>query len=123
MIEVCLALAVWHEARGEPELGQKLVAAVVLNRVKDKAYPNDVCKVVFDKKQFSFIEQSKEVFVTLPEKERKEWITKASKWMREGPINSRVTHFHSINVAPWWSKSFERITRVGNHVFYSKETY
>jgi spore germination cell wall hydrolase CwlJ-like protein len=35
----CLATAIYFEARGEPEDGQLAVAQVVLNRVKNPAYP------------------------------------------------------------------------------------
>ena len=35
----CLATAIYFEARGEPEEGQLAVAQVVLNRVKNPAYP------------------------------------------------------------------------------------
>ena len=43
----CLATAIYFEARGEPEHGQLAVAQVVLNRVKNPAYPNTICGVVY----------------------------------------------------------------------------
>ena len=43
---VCLALNVYHEAKNQSFLGQVAVAQVVMNRVKDKRYPNTVCEVV-----------------------------------------------------------------------------
>ncbi len=49
----CLALVVYVEARGEPLDGQLMVAEVVLNRVAIEAYPDTVCDVAFDPKQFS----------------------------------------------------------------------
>ena len=42
----CLAMAVYFEARSEPESGQRQVAFVVLNRVDHGAFPNDACAVV-----------------------------------------------------------------------------
>ena len=56
----CLAQAVYFEARSEPFEGQVAVAYVILNRVKDRRYPNDICAVVFQNEkrrhlcQFSF---------------------------------------------------------------------
>ena len=56
----CLATAIYFEARGEPERGQIAVAQVVLNRLKNPAYPNTICAVVYQNKnkrnacQFSF---------------------------------------------------------------------
>jgi spore germination cell wall hydrolase CwlJ-like protein len=43
---LCLALTIYHEARGEPLDGQIAVAQVVMNRVRDPRYPDDVCSVV-----------------------------------------------------------------------------
>lgn len=51
---LCLSSVIYWEARGEPLQGQIAVAQVVLNRVKSKQYPNTVCKVVKQKKQFSW---------------------------------------------------------------------
>jgi N-acetylmuramoyl-L-alanine amidase len=42
----CLALNVYHEARGESIRGQMAVVAVTLNRVKLSSFPNTVCAVV-----------------------------------------------------------------------------
>lgn len=44
-----LARAVYSEARGEPYEGQVAVAAVVLNRVKSKDFPNTIKDVIFQK--------------------------------------------------------------------------
>lgn len=54
---MCLALAIYAEARGEPEPGYWMVAAVVMNRVESPRYPNDVCAVIAQRKQFSFTAQ------------------------------------------------------------------
>ena len=43
----CLALNIYHEAKGESELGQRAVAYVTLNRAHDPAYPDDICDVVY----------------------------------------------------------------------------
>ena len=47
---MCLALAVYHEARGENLDGQLAVAEVVINRVQDNGFPDDICAVVKQKK-------------------------------------------------------------------------
>src|SRR3546814_6571186 len=44
----CLALNVYHEARGEPLDGMIGVALVVMHRVADKQHPNTVCGVIAD---------------------------------------------------------------------------
>lgn len=55
----CLAVAIHLESRSEPLLGQQLVAKVILNRVKDPSFPDSICKVVFQPKQFSWYNQGK----------------------------------------------------------------
>jgi len=51
---VCLAQALYYEARSEPLDGQLLVAEVVLNRVKHEDFPDTVCEVIYDADQFSW---------------------------------------------------------------------
>src|SRR5262249_54575170 len=56
----CLAAAIYFEARGESVKGQAAVAQVVLNRVRNPAYPKSICGVVYQNQkwrnrcQFSF---------------------------------------------------------------------
>ncbi|HEX8380378.1 MAG TPA: cell wall hydrolase, partial [Allosphingosinicella sp.] len=52
----CLANAVYFEARSEPIEGQLAVAEVVLNRAASGRYPTDLCAVITQKAQFSFIQ-------------------------------------------------------------------
>jgi len=42
----CLALNLYFEARGEPDLGKVGVGQVVMNRVFDRRFPKTVCDVV-----------------------------------------------------------------------------
>jgi len=50
----CGAQNIYHESRGESNLGQIAVAHVVRNRVESPKYPNTVCEVVWQPKQFSW---------------------------------------------------------------------
>ena len=42
----CLALNVYHESKNQSIYGQYAVAQVVMNRVKDERFPNNICDVV-----------------------------------------------------------------------------
>ena len=42
----CLALNMYHEARGQGSAGLLAVSSVVLNRVNDKRFPNTICEVI-----------------------------------------------------------------------------
>ena len=43
---VCLALNIYFEAQNQPVEGQIAVSQVVMNRVRDARFPDEVCKVV-----------------------------------------------------------------------------
>jgi len=55
----CLALNIYHEARGETFEGKLAVAAVTLNRVRHKRFPDGVCEVVWQPRQFSWTHDGK----------------------------------------------------------------
>lgn len=55
----CLALNIYHEARGEPIDGQLAVAIVTMNRVRSDKYPNTVCRVVWQHRQFSWTQDGR----------------------------------------------------------------
>ena len=51
----CIAVAVYHEARGESLEGQMAVAKVIMNRAASGKYPTSWCGVVKQPWQFSFV--------------------------------------------------------------------
>jgi N-acetylmuramoyl-L-alanine amidase len=51
----CLAETIYHEARGEPMDGQQTVGSVVLKRAGTEGFPDTICKVVYQPKQFSWV--------------------------------------------------------------------
>lgn len=52
---ICLALNIYHEARSESILGQTAVTQVVMNRVNSSKYPDNICEVITDRHQFSWV--------------------------------------------------------------------
>jgi spore germination cell wall hydrolase CwlJ-like protein len=44
---ICLAKAIYFEARGEPEITKKAIAKVILNRKLHPKFPKTICSVVF----------------------------------------------------------------------------
>ncbi len=142
---MCLALALYHEARGEPLEGQKAVGLTILNRVASKAYPSTICDVVFQNAhrlngcQFSFacdnrantpgnpakfaqmIRISEDIIASLqPGNGVHESIAVAD----ANPVPSRylfATHYHRHDVSPSWSKKLRFIARVGDHHFFKSD--
>lgn len=53
----CMMEALWHEARGEPQIGQLAIAEVIFNRLDSGKFGSSVCEVVNQKYpncQFSY---------------------------------------------------------------------
>lgn len=122
---MCLAVAIYFEARGESLDGQFAVAEVIQNRVEDRRYPDDLCSVVFDANQFSFANGG--LYPSLPDPrsspsaEKALWVAKES--LDNGPIlGISSTHYHEKSVSPPWSKKFDLDGSYGSHVFYTNNT-
>lgn len=122
----CLAQAIYFEARGESERGQAAVAQVVVNRVKNPAYPDDVCAVVFQNRtwtnrcQFTFAcDRIKDVVRDRPAWARAERIARsyaeAKMWL---PEIGAATHYHARRVRPKWAALMRPVETIGRHVFY-----
>ena len=119
---MCLALALYHEARGEPHYGQLMVARVIVNRVQSKNFPNSICDVVMQPRQFSFVRDGK-----FPKpKDESSWQSSQDlaaeivKDVRVLPYSS-ADHYHALKVKPVWRNDLHEVTQVGSHVFYSRK--
>jgi N-acetylmuramoyl-L-alanine amidase len=125
---MCLALNVFFEARHEPKDGQLAVAEVTLNRVADNRYPDTVCKVVWDKKQFSWTHDGVHDDPTrMSYLDRQAWesIKELTQRVLDGTttkLGLTSTHYHAVSVSPFWTKHYEYDGKIGNHVFYTNET-
>ena len=119
----CLTAAVYYEARSEPDPGQRAVAQVVLNRVRDRAFPASVCGVVYQRTatvcQFSFACDGS---MNRP-RDYSAWAR--ARAVAEAAYGGEVyapvggsTHFHTAAISPWWAPSLARVGQIGAHVFY-----
>lgn len=122
----CLAEAIYFEARSEPYDGQVAVAQVVLNRVKNPAYPDTVCDVVYQNEgrrnacQFSFAcdgipDRVRDTASWDQAVEIAEDISLGRVWLDEVGTS---THYHAAYVWPNWADSFKLRERIGLHLFY-----
>ena len=123
--ERCLAQAIYFEARGEPLEGRMAVAQVVLNRARDRRYPNEVCGVVFqnaDRRhrcQFSFACDGR----SDRPRDRHAWASavRLARILGSGgyrDITEGATHYHALYVRPAWSKALAPTRTIGRHRFY-----
>lgn len=124
----CLAQAIYFEARGEPTIGQSAVAHVVLNRVRDRRYPNTICAVVFQNDhrrhrcQFSFAcdGQSDQAYnLTAWNKSLKVALKTLAGAIEDVTLAS--THYHADYVAPFWASKLKPTVQFGQHLFYRED--
>lgn len=124
----CLALNIYHEARGEFIPGQYAVAYVTMNRAQHD--PDQICKTVFKPKQFSWTNK----YVTragdgwklhprlVPTDQYAWWKATrvAAHTLNRGiiDITGGADHYHTTSVKPGWSRASEPIKQFGRHVFY-----
>jgi spore germination cell wall hydrolase CwlJ-like protein len=113
----CLALVVYTEARGESYQGQVMVAEVVINRVDHDSYPDNVCGVAFQKRQFSGMTSD----ISIDEPEAWDTAVSVAFSVMEGyATGTKATHFHTNSASPVWASKLERLDTVGGHTFYSE---
>lgn len=125
---LCLALNIYHEARGEPIYGQLAVAEVTMNRVDSPKFPNDICAVIQQSNangcQFSWWCDGKSDRPTDKEAWRQSQIV-ANAYLAHGNYIDLVgdaTFYHADYVKPYWADKFSKVKKVGRHVFYRSQT-
>ena len=144
----CLALNMYHEARGGGTAGLFAVSAVVFNRVNDSRFPNSVCEVV---KQGPTRESWRtRQHANLPNERREYYPIKHKcqfSWYCDGksdtPYNTKkyqeildlaeaimynelpfvditdgALFYHADWVNPSWAKMKQRTTEIDDHIFY-----
>ena len=134
---MCMALNMYHEAKNQSMLGQLAVGQVVMNRVGDKRFPDNVCDVVTEavtykgtdkpvlhKCQFSwYCDGQKDE----PDFDSKEWwdAKEYASIVLSGTIildvTEGATHYHATYVRPAWAKTKTKTTRIDRHIFYRWE--
>ena len=119
----CLAMNIYHEARGEPGMGKYAVAQVTMNRVSSRKYPNDVCRVVHQRNrengQFSWTTDD----ITDIPQESKAWIDsiRIAKEVYRQEKTVDVGHalfYHADYVKPRWASHRVQVAKIGRHIFY-----
>jgi len=122
----CLALTIYFEARGEPDVGKLAVAHVVVNRTLDTRFPRQICDVTRQRSslpdggcQFSWVCDG------LSDRP-----TDGAAWRRSKALARQVYYglsqdstggalwYHADYVDPAWSHDLGAPYRIGRHVFY-----
>lgn len=126
---LCLALNIYHEARGEMIPGQYAVAHVTMNRAGDQRH---VCETVAAKHQFSWttgqLRRTAKGYMLKPSavpRDQDAWnlakhiarYTLVNRDWLPDPTRG-ATHYHAKNVTPGWRTALKRVRVIGRHVFY-----
>lgn len=100
------------------------IAEVILNRTADPQWPNTICGVVNQTRQFSFTHDGKS---DDPTKyiEPRAWAT-AQLIAEEALLGLNLigltsVFYHTVNVTPFWLEYMHLDGQIGDHLFYSKE--
>ena len=116
----CIAVAVYHEARGETLEGQLAVARVIMNRAVSGRYPASWCGVVKQPWQFSFVRNGR-----MPSVDEGSTAWKNALGVTRLAINNAVQSvptdtlwYHANYVAPSWGRRLTRVSQIGAHIFY-----
>jgi spore germination cell wall hydrolase CwlJ-like protein len=116
----CLTKNIYHEARGESQLGKIAVAQVTMNRANHKTkWPSTVCDVVYQQvkgiPQFSWTTMDTKIV------DKKAW--QEAKEIAFGVFTGKLfiknfnfTYFHNKTIEHGQTKINHKV--IGNHVFY-----
>lgn len=122
---LCLAMAIYYEARSEPIDGQYAVAEVIVNRVENPRFPDTVCGVVkqdlgphdYDC-QFSFYCDGKPERMVDP-RARRQSIAIAIAVLDEPTFFvGDALFYHTRSVSPRWSQRMQEVAVIGEHRFF-----
>ena len=118
----CIAVAVYHEARGESLEGQLAVARVIMNRAASGKYPSSWCGTVKQPWQFSFVNPRTGDYPAVDESSAS-WrkalgVTRLAVSNAVPTLTDDVLWYHADYVAPSWGRRLTRVNKIGTHMFY-----
>lgn len=129
-----MALTMWGEARGEPLEGILAVGQVIMNRVRDRRWPDTIRDVVLQRAQFScwnpddpnypllvdWAETRLDPLVRVYTPSMRECV-----WCADGVAHGfcrdlahGATHYHVSRIVPKWAYGKHAYPIYGNHSFY-----
>lgn len=143
----CLAVNIYHEARGEHTAGMRAVADVVINRVRSIQFPNTICEVVkqgpvyesWRTKRFPNLPDDKRIYNPKKGQCQFSWYCdgkpddlldpdsyqralEVAEEMLENDVGLGLTdgadHYHAVYIVPSWAKHMTFIVTIENHKFY-----
>ena len=131
----CMAQNIYFESANQSFAGKLAVGHVVINRVRDEQFPNNVCDVIYQAKtrinwkgnevpirnqcQFSWYCDGKSDEPV----DSKTWMTSlyiADLLLEVGyrDITEGALYYHADYIHPYWADVLEHVVTIDNHLFY-----
>ena len=131
----CMAQNIYFESANQSFAGKLAVGHVVINRVRDEQFPNNVCDVIYQAKtrinwlgeevpirnqcQFSWYCDGKSDEPV----DSKTWMTSlyiADLILEVGyrDITEGSLYYHADYIRPYWADVLEHVVTIDNHLFY-----
>lgn len=116
---LCLATNTYHEARGSTLKDQIASAHVVMNRVSDRRWSDNVCQVVWEPTQFSWTNDGKS---DVPREEKAWEIAQTVAYKVFFDVyednSDGSNHYHGLTVKPKWAREASFVKKIGGHYYY-----
>ena len=123
----CLAMNIYKEAGHESFEGKVAVAQVTINRAASGQFPDDICRVIYQKNlvyekvlcQFSWVCDRDTGVRPVNKAVYDESMNVAKKVLLENfrlPSLADAMYFHADYINPGWNRT--RVAKIGRHIFY-----
>lgn len=124
------ARTLWAEARGEPEDGQRAVAHVMVNRVKDGRWGPNLASVCLAPLQFSAWnsrDPNRLAMAKLPDDDmiltKLAGMIAAAATGEPDPTGGALFYYNPDSVeAPSWAAEMIQVAKIGHHLFFKERT-
>jgi spore germination cell wall hydrolase CwlJ-like protein len=124
--EECLAKNIYHEAGVESDVGKVAVGQVTINRLKTGRWGDNLCDVIYAKKQFSWT-ISKKLKNEKPKGElwenSKRITKKVLSGLRVKTLDKGLFYHTNYIHTPAWVEPGSKITQIDQHIFYTKTKF
>ena len=132
---VCMAKNIYFEAGNQPLAGKIAVAQVVMNRVANRDYPDNICGVIYQSKwktnwqgnpvpvrnmcQFSWFCDGKSDEPLDTDTFFESYLIAQDVFYGKYPdITEGATHYHNLWVEPYWAETLNETVQITDHIFY-----
>ena len=108
-----LAKTIYAEGRGEPYVGQVAIGAVIMNRIRNAAFPNSISGVVYQKGAFTAVDDG-QINLTPNQQSYNAARDALNGW---DPTGGSIYYFNPNTATSSWIWSRPQVTKIGKHIF------